>query len=514
MATEREQLLAKYASRIAVNPALSRALVSYQANKNEPIYSWLKYREGFAAPLVRHLLSVLHPKPGKLLDPFAGASTALFAAQELGWRTLGIELLPIGIAFAEARLAAGRVPFSNLKKAMTGLVSSNWPTSENGRWKFPHIRITAGAFPTETERLLEKFRSYCRRRVPDKDIRYLLEFAGMCVLEDVSFTRKDGQYLRWDRRAPGRELRGSFTKGRIKGFREALREQLTRMLSDMENGSHERHLMGALPSENGMGPPPELLEGSCLENLPRLRESDFDIVFTSPPYCNRYDYTRTYALELAYLGCNDRQVSELRQKLLSCTVENREKMGFLEALYSDLGRKAFYQKAEAAFLNQRALQEVLQSLEKKRRDGQLNNSNIVRMVRNYFFEMSLVAFEIARVLSPGGRVVMINDNVRYAGEEVPVDLILSEFAAAAGLSVESVWTLGTGKGNSSQQMGKHGRAELRKSVCVWRKGPSEDKGKKVDDGGSHVKPVAERTSRLGGIRQLRPARDLLCQETE
>ncbi|MBM3334811.1 hypothetical protein FJY63_09130 [Candidatus Sumerlaeota bacterium] len=301
MATEREHLLAKYGSRIAVNPDLSRALVSNQANKSEPIYGWLKYRESFAASLVRHFVSLLHPTPGKLLDPFAGAGTALFAAQDLGWRTLGIELLPVGIAFAEARLAAARVPFPRLKKAMSRFATGDWVTSESGTWKFPHIRITTGAFSTETERLLGKFRSYCRRNVREKDIRGLLEFAGMCVLEDVSYTRKDGQYLRWDRRTPGRELRGSFAKHDIMGFREAVREQIARMLSDLENHSFEKQPMGTLPNENRIGPPPEILEGSCLENLPRLRESNFDFVFTSPPYCNRYDYTRTYALELAYL---------------------------------------------------------------------------------------------------------------------------------------------------------------------------------------------------------------------
>ena len=50
--------------------------------------------------------------------------------------------------------------------------------------------------------------------------------------------------------------------------------------------------------------------------------------------------------------------------------------------------------------------------------------------------MNLVIHELARVLAPSGRIVMVNDNVRYHGEEIPVDLILSDFAEKAGLSVE------------------------------------------------------------------------------
>jgi len=90
-------------------------------------------------------------------------------------------------------------------------------------------------------------------------------------------------------------------------------------------------------------------------------------------------------------------------------------------------------------------------------------------VRNYFYEMCFVIFELARILKPGGTVMMVNDNVRYAGEEIPVDLILADFAESFGLSVQHIWTLERGKGNSSQQMGNHGRSELRKCVYMWEK---------------------------------------------
>ncbi len=93
------------------------------------------------------------------------------------------------------------------------------------------------------------------------------------------------------------------------------------------------------------------------------------------------------------------------------------------------------------------------------------------MLKNDFSEMAFVIYELARVLRPGGTILMVNDNVRYAGEEIPVDLILSSFAESFGLNVQHVWTLGRGKGNSSQQMGNHGRSELRKCVYVWRKDP-------------------------------------------
>ena len=91
------------------------------------------------------------------------------------------------------------------------------------------------------------------------------------------------------------------------------------------------------------------------------------------------------------------------------------------------------------------------------------------MVKNYFYETTLIIFECARLLKRGASFVMVNDNVRYAGANIPVDLILSDIAQDAGFNVEKIWVLPTGKGNSSQQMGEHGREELRKCVYVWRK---------------------------------------------
>lgn len=73
------------------------------------------------------------------------------------------------------------------------------------------------------------------------------------------------------------------------------------------------------------------------------------------------------------------------------------------------------------------------------------------------------------MLRPGALLFMVNDNVRYAGASISVDLILSSFAERLGFVVENILVLPNGKGNSSQQMGKHGKESLRKCVYVWRR---------------------------------------------
>jgi DNA modification methylase len=214
---------------------------------------------------------------------------------------------------------------------------------------------------------------------------------------------------------------------------------------------------------------PGVIQGSSLEVLPKLNSSSFDFIITSPPYCNRYDYTRTYALELVFLRYDNEAVRNLRQTMLSCTVENKEKYDFIEVIYKNAGRTSNFGEVVKTYHSCRAMREVNNVLEHLNRNKKLNNSNIPRMVKNYFFEMAFIIFEMQRVLKSGGYVVMVNDNVRYGGEEVPVDLILSDFAEAFGLYVIKIWVLPVGKGNSSQQMGSHGRTELRKCVYVWGK---------------------------------------------
>ena len=103
------------------------------------------------------------------------------------------------------------------------------------------------------------------------------------------------------------------------------------------------------------------------------------------------------------------------------------------------------------------------------RQEKLNNNNVPRMVKNYFLELCFVIYEMARVTKSGGYCVMVNDNVRYGGQEIPVDLILSEFAENFGFDIKKIFVLPRGKGNSSQQMGNYGRAETRKCVYLWRK---------------------------------------------
>jgi len=73
------------------------------------------------------------------------------------------------------------------------------------------------------------------------------------------------------------------------------------------------------------------------------------------------------------------------------------------------------------------------------------------------------------VMKSNALLIMVNDNVRYAGVSISVDMILADIAKKLGFKVENILVLPDDKGNSSQQMGTHGRKPLRKCVYIWRK---------------------------------------------
>jgi DNA modification methylase len=448
-------LATQFGDKLAIQTVLGRSLVSFQANKTRPVYRWFKYKEAFSAALVEYLLERYQIPRGRLLDPFAGSGTSLFVAAALGMQADGIELLPIGEQIIRTRhLLQNSFSPADLSTLKRWSREHPWLKVDQAH-NLPELRLTKGAYPEPTLSWIGKFLAAVDQET--ESIQSVLCFALLCILESVSYTRKDGQYLRWDYRSNRRQGQSPFDKGPIADFDQAISSKLDEIIQDISANVQQPELFPNRDLHGNVN----LYSGSCLDILPTLEDSYYDAVFTSPPYCNRYDYTRTYALELAMLGVGEEALIELRQRMLSCTVENRAK--------DLLVINPLWQNVINTVDNQNLLQTILTYLEDQKSQGLLNNNGLPRMVRGYFYEMACVLAECLRVMKPGAPLIMVNDNVRYAGASISVDLILSDIAQHSGFDVENILVLPNGKGNSSQQMGMHGREALRKCIYVWRR---------------------------------------------
>jgi len=453
-----EMLFAYFQNIIKTDNNLTRQLVSFQANKKLSAYRWYKYKEAFSSSLVKHFLSEYNIPKGIIFDPFAGSGTTLFASSEAGYDSEGIELLPVGQQIIKNRIVAQKLEQNDIDRITFWKDELPWKKFKATE-TINSIKITSGAYSEITEKSVSQFLNAIKNE--NENVRNILFFSLLCILESISYTRKDGQFLRWDYRSGRRKGQNTFDKGKIYTFDEAFTSKLDEIINDISGTNIQLDLFSNTRDKNNTYKNIKLYSDSCLNILPKLQNLKYQAVITSPPYCNRYDYTRTYALEHAMLGIQEQGVSDLRQKMLICTVENREK-----ALL-DINKD--WTPAVRSCEKNELLQLIIKYLEYKKSVGELNNNGIPRMVRGYFHEMACVIHDCFRLLKKGGVTFMVNDNVRYAGAGISVDLILSKIAENAGFNIENILVLPNGKGNSSQQMGAYGRKVLRKCVYIWRK---------------------------------------------
>jgi DNA modification methylase len=120
-----------------------------------------------------------------------------------------------------------------------------------------------------------------------------------------------------------------------------------------------------------------------------MSKESFDAIITSPPYCNRYDYTRTYALELALLNIDEKSLVKLRQAMLSCTVENREK--------DLLAINPLWTEAIAATDEQELLQSILRYLSKQKALGKLNNMESLEWFEDISMKWHVSSFALLTI---------------------------------------------------------------------------------------------------------------------
>lgn len=462
--THRGNLENKYINKIITNFDLNRQLISNQDNKKIPIYDWFAYKEGFAYKLVQYLINEFgRNNVNDILDPFAGSGTTLFASKDLNINSVGIELLPVCEYIMRTRNAVEELEnIEDLTNVIVNILNLNYNELEtNENTNFKHLKITEKAFSNHNEINLNKFLYFLNNIEVSPQILQILRFACFSILEKISYTRKDGQCLRWDKRAS--KGTSDFDKGNIPTFQEALNEKLIKIKNDIIE------YKSRIIFDNSSKANINLILGTIFSELPNLGNECFDLIISSPPYLNRYDYTRIYALELAYLGIDEKEIRKLRQDLLSSTVESNGKINELHELYINLYGENIFNKIDSIATKNESLNEILLILEQLKKEKKLNNNGIIKMIRHYFYEHCFLIYEMHRVLRRNGVVYYVNDNVKYAGETIPVDLILSEFAEAFGFDIENIYILERGKGNSSQQMGVHGREELRKCIYKWRK---------------------------------------------
>jgi len=394
-------------------------LVTPYQNKRLPVYDWYNYKHSFSRDLVIKLIEKFQLNDeDKILDPFCGSGTTLLASKEMGIPVWGIDILPLSVFISNSKLL--KYDEYHIKTVVNEIKNLLEDNNTNYIINKSKKELLMKFFSEDVLDKVLLIREWIERK-DNKATRYFLLIALLSILEDISYTRKDGGFLR------------ILKEKKIPDLKLVYLSKLYNMVKDIG-------FINNLPDIDA-----EAIEGDARKTM--FKPTSFSAVITSPPYPNRHDYTRVYFLE-SVIGFVDTQeeIKTLRYHSIRSHVEARRK--FIAEDYNPPN----------------TLNVILKRLE----ETFLPNREIIKMLKGYFEDMHLVLKEIKRLLIPHGKVAFVIGDVRYGGIMIPVGNILISIGNNIGLAFKEKITARM-RGNSPQQMKKYGREPMEENILIWEK---------------------------------------------
>lgn len=379
----------------------ARRAGTFADNMKLPVHRWFRYSAGFSAEWAASEIR----KRGRpnVFDPFAGSGTTLLAAQEMGTNALGQEAQPFVARIAQAKLAWRADP-QEVRELADHIICSARARTPNRQ--FPDLLLSC--YDGDSLARLESMRTALLDLQDDTPAWQLCWLAYVGILRATSHAgTAQWQYVLPSRRkAAPQEPFGAF---------ELKVEQLLEDLDVM--ASHLRAPSATLFHEDAR-------EGG------HVPEDWAELVITSPPYANNYDYADATRLEMTMLGELEgwgELQSKVRTHLVrSCT---QHVSPYASEAYGLLSTPELRAIADE-------LAPVLHTLDAERfRHG--GKKVYHAMVAYYFYDLARVWRQLRRAARDGAQVCfVVGDSAPY-GIHVPVERWLGELALDAGFKAYS-----------------------------------------------------------------------------
>jgi DNA modification methylase len=380
----------------------NRDLSIFDANMALPRHRWFQFKEGFSASLVDKAITAFETENGRrptLLDPFSGSGTTLVAAASHGLKATGVEVNPF-LAFAtKAKTVRGgwrRRPFEDALATVVRESRDETPSRLEGVSTFTE---RPGTEKWLFNRSVLRGFSAIDAALRSSTYAIPLRLALLSSVMDCCNAKRDGKCLRY--KSDWKTL--GFNSGDV---RKRFVVRARQMFEDAQITPF---------SPVGL----KLERGDTRAILPRLRRIH-DVLVTSPPYLNSFDYSDMYRPEL-FVGRFVRDNGQLRTIRLS-TVRSHVQADW----------------ARAASVVSPILRPILDRLNDS---DSLWDPRLPEMVKAYFEDMKSVLSASARIVRPGGDAWIVVSTSAYAGVEIPVDLIIADLATRCGWDLVAVHVL-------------------------------------------------------------------------
>jgi DNA modification methylase len=408
-----------------------RDLSSFIKNRELPRHRWLEFKEGFSAELVQVAISEANIKRPRILDPFSGSGTTVVEAARLGSKATAIEVNPFLFDVTSAKCHPSMEDTSKLsmwrdqilkgscKEERSSLEGQSTFTEDAGvdKWIF-NTSVLRGytALSTAIQGL-------------DTSWKTAMKVASLSALMDSSNVRRDGKCVRYKKDWMQAGLSS-------RDFRNAFGIISQRIIDDL--GADR--LDGSLPT---------LIRGDAKIELRKLKSNSHDLVVTSPPYLNSFDYSDVYRPELfagGYVESN-LDLRSIRLKTLRSHVQ--------------------VERQFASTASSTLLEPILSELSGKK----LWSKRIPGMIASYFWDMKSILKELQRIVRPGGSSWLVVSTSAYGGVQIPVDLILADLGEQCGWALRGVYVLRRlrSAGQHWAHLEDNKKLPLRESVIVFDK---------------------------------------------
>lgn len=372
---------------------------TFVKNMSMPMHRWFRYSAGFSAAWVRELLDRESRKRRcQVLDPFTGSGTVLLEAERRGLESIGIEAHPFVARVAQAKLQWRRDPDAFYRSASeVGHRARNLPAL-----KPEYPPLIGKCYSVESLDRLDRLRRAVAEQVGSPESP-LLWLSLVSILRECSPVGT----ANWQYVLPRK------SKAHSSDPYEAFERKILQIRDDMRQRQAEM-----------TGAPAALVVGDA-RSCSGVEDEWADLVVTSPPYSNNFDYADATRLEMTFMGevqtWGDLQHAVRRHLVRSCSQHVPDKTVDLEKTLASPSLKPI--AAELATVC-RELAEVRLSKGGKK--------TYHLMIGCYFLDMATVWQALRRCCrSPSKVCFVLGDSAPY-GVHVPVMEWTGRLAVANG----------------------------------------------------------------------------------